>query len=55
MSTREDIRRTLLDKANSLPLTPGVYTIILETKRGISSGYSKADIQSIELIKDAED
>ena len=29
--------------------------IILETKRGISSGYSKADIESIELIRDAED
>ena len=32
MSTREDIRRTLLDKANSLPLTPGVY--IMKDKEG---------------------
>ena len=29
--------------------------IILETKRGISSGYAKSDIESIELIQDAED
>ena len=32
MSTREDIRKTLLDKANSLPLTPGVY--IMKDKEG---------------------
>ena len=32
MSNREDIRRTLLDKANSLPLTPGVY--IMKDKEG---------------------
>ena len=25
MPTREEIRQSLLDKANSLPLTPGVY------------------------------
>ena len=32
MSTREDIRKNLLDKANSLPLTPGVY--IMKDKEG---------------------
>ena len=32
MSTREDIRRVLLDKANSLPLSPGVY--IMKDREG---------------------
>ena len=32
MSTREDIRKNLLDKANSLPLTPGVY--IMKDREG---------------------
>ena len=32
MSSREDIRKNLLDKANSLPLTPGVY--IMKDKEG---------------------
>ena len=30
--TREDMRKTLLDKANSLPLTPGVY--IMKDREG---------------------
>ena len=32
MSTREDIRKALLDKANSLPLSPGVY--IMKDREG---------------------
>ena len=32
MPTREEIRQSLLDKANSLPLTPGVY--IMKDKEG---------------------
>ena len=36
MPTREEIRRSLLDKANSLPLTPGVYIMMDKEGRVVS-------------------
>ena len=41
MSTREDMRKTLLDKANSLPLTPGVYIMKDREGRVIYVGKSR--------------
>ena len=41
MATREEMRQALLDKANSLPLTPGVYIMKDREGRVIYVGKSR--------------